>query len=137
LAVDSHAPQGGVDCVLAHGAPRIARAWEDEAALARQGVELPEDGDRLLGQGDEVGRSLGDVPALHPLAWNDPLPGVQVELRPLSPPQLCWPHEGQRREAEGAQGDEAPLIALDGPEEASDFGGVGYRCPMPGRLWLK
>ena len=55
LAIKSHAPQGEVDRVFAHGAIPIALGREEVAAIAADLAQFLQDGEHLSGQRHAVG----------------------------------------------------------------------------------
>ena len=82
LGAVAHAPQGGVDGVLAHGSVVVAFASEDVGAASGQRVQAPQEIHGLPGQGHQMGRAvqLAGLFPLHAQGGYGPGGGVQIQL---------------------------------------------------------
>jgi len=112
----SHAAQGRVIGVVAHASMCGTLAGKEVLAGPGERSQGFQNGNCLLGQGDNMG-----LFHLHPGCGDLPDGFVELELGPFGGPQLPRPAEKQGKELEGALDDIATLIGIYCPEELHEF----------------
>ena len=87
----AEAAQGGIHRVHGHRPVPALQGREDVSALAGDAAELPEEGDSLGGQRNDV-----PLPHLHALGRDAPLGGLQVDFAPFCGPEFAGTNKDER-----------------------------------------
>ena len=90
FAIETHAFQRPIQCCCRHAGFRVAIVGEQHPAPAGMGMQFAQHFHGLPGQEDNV-----RLPHLHPLGRDAPFRPVNVDFRPMRPPQFHGANEGQ------------------------------------------
>lgn len=128
-ALVAHAGQRHQQRVVAQRLAVVALIGKQVRAAARDGVQLAQQGQRLMRQADVVIGHIridGQLAALHALPGNDPLALLQIDFAPWRFYQFAGAHEDQQHQAQrdARRLEHARLVARQRVQEGGQFIGV-------------
>ena len=108
--------ESGIHGVHRHRPVPALQGRKDISALAGDAAELPEEGDRLGGEQNDM-----PLPHLHALGGDAPLRRIQVDLAPIRGPQLAGTNEDERGQLQGDRRRRVSDVAVDAAEQGADL----------------